>query len=346
MTVTKIFVTGGRGYIGGTVVDRLLEHPDFKSFEITVLTQSMDAAEALHKLGLKTIIGDYSKLDLLTKATSETDMSMQCADNYPAAKAILDGMKQRFESTNTAPILIHTSGTGFTLQMVNGMHSNLDKVVSDLDSDTIEAIPEDVWHRNVDIPIVKADEEGYVRAYLVAPSLVFGVPSGKLAQLGVQYLKSGANPSLFKASIARKRPGYVGGGENVWSAVSVDDLADLYMLIFNAARTSPDKIGHGRDGFYIAETCDYRPKEIMRTVGEVLAKLGLVEDAEPNSFTESEVEEHIGSFLGSVIAGNCKAKGERSRALGWAPLHDKEALLKSVADELHLYLKENNIPHS
>ncbi|KAG2018245.1 hypothetical protein CC2G_007688 [Coprinopsis cinerea AmutBmut pab1-1] len=110
MSNTTLFITGGTGYIGGTVVDRLLDHPDVSTFEITLLVRTLEKAEKLQTLGLKTVVGDNSNLELLTSSAASADVviSMADSDNYPAARAILDGIKQRFEATGVPPILIHT----------------------------------------------------------------------------------------------------------------------------------------------------------------------------------------------------------------------------------------------
>ena len=49
-----------------------------------------------------------------------------------------------------------------------GMHGD-HPVYSDLDIDVIEAVPDTQFHRNVDIPIIVADKEGYLMSYIIAP---------------------------------------------------------------------------------------------------------------------------------------------------------------------------------
>lgn len=49
-----------------------------------------------------------------------------------------------------------------------GMHGD-HPVYSDLDIDAIEAVPDTQFHRNVDIPIIAADKEGYLMSYIIAP---------------------------------------------------------------------------------------------------------------------------------------------------------------------------------
>ena len=49
-----------------------------------------------------------------------------------------------------------------------GMHSD-HPVYSDLDIDAIDAVPDTQFHRNVDIPIIVADKEGYLMSYIIVP---------------------------------------------------------------------------------------------------------------------------------------------------------------------------------
>ena len=52
------------GYVGGTVLARLLNHPDRKSFEITALVRDESKAKTLEsKFGVKSAIGSHQDLD-------------------------------------------------------------------------------------------------------------------------------------------------------------------------------------------------------------------------------------------------------------------------------------------
>jgi len=49
---------------------------------------------------------------------------------------------------------------------------------SDLDVEKLNAIPKSALHRNVDIPIIEADNAGFVKAYFITPgkSLIIFLP--------------------------------------------------------------------------------------------------------------------------------------------------------------------------
>jgi len=44
---------------------------------------------------------------------------------------------------------------------------------SDFDTERLNALPDTIIHRNVDIPVVEADKAGYVRTYIIIPSKYF-----------------------------------------------------------------------------------------------------------------------------------------------------------------------------
>ena len=62
------------GYIGGSVLLRFLNRPDFRSLEITVLVRSHEKAEKLRTLGVNAVVGSHSDLPLLEKLASEADV--------------------------------------------------------------------------------------------------------------------------------------------------------------------------------------------------------------------------------------------------------------------------------
>ena len=63
------------GFIGGSVLTRLLSHPNASSFELTALVRSVDKAEKLQTLGVKAILGSYDEnLEILTEAASHADV--------------------------------------------------------------------------------------------------------------------------------------------------------------------------------------------------------------------------------------------------------------------------------
>ena len=63
----------------------------------------------------------------------------------------------------------------------------------------------------------------YIKSYIVLPSTIYGLTTGKLADMRVQNPHSVQIPFLINASLARGRAGIVGEGKNVWPNVNIDE---------------------------------------------------------------------------------------------------------------------------
>lgn len=64
---------------------------------------------------------------------------------------------------------------------------------------------------------------GYVYTYIVLPSTIYGIATGRLVDLGIQNPYSIQIPALIKAGIDRGHAGLVGKGDNLWPNVHIDD---------------------------------------------------------------------------------------------------------------------------
>lgn len=333
---TNIFVTGATGYIGGSVLARLLDHPNASSFQITALVRSPEKAAKLESVGIKTVIGSLSDLDKLKQAASEVDVlfSMANSDDLDAVKAILSGLKKRHETTGETPILIHTSGTGVLNDDAKGMFAT-DKIYSDNDIEAIESLPPTAWHRMVDLEIVKADKDGYVKTYIILPSTIYGIATGKIADLGVQHLHSIQLPGLIKASLARGQAAIVGEGKNIWPNVEIGEIADLYIVLYDSI-VSNSATAHGREGFYFGENGEYTLYEAAKAISEVLLAYEKVKTLEPTALTE---EEYKKSPLLIYFGTNARCRADRSRSIGWKPVKTTKDMLASIKPEVDAILK-------
>jgi len=178
----------------------------------------------------------------------------------------------------------------------------------------------------------RASEKGDVLAYLVLPSTIFGVAKHKLAQppLSVSNPLSQQIPLKVKATLRRKpvQVGSVGPGENVWPLVHIEDIAGLFVLVLEGALKG--SIGEGWEGFYFGENGHYKLIEVDSAIGKILYEQGIAETPQVKPFTPEEVEELLGTYLGT----NSRAKATRSRSIGWKPKYGHEDFFKSLPEEV------------
>ncbi|KAF5342102.1 hypothetical protein D9611_001597 [Ephemerocybe angulata] len=187
----SILITGATGYIGGEILAKLIQHPKFSSFHVTALMRSPAKAEKLCTLKIGAVVGSHSDEPLMEKLSSQSDIVIAAADadNYGAAMATLRGLKKRYETTKVPPSFIHTSGTGVLKDDVVGQ-SATDTIYDDLDVAQLNLIPDTQVHRNVDLELLRGDEEGYVKSYIILPSTIYGLASNILVDLGIQNPRS------------------------------------------------------------------------------------------------------------------------------------------------------------
>ena len=154
------------------------------------------------------------------------------------------------------------------------------------------------------------------------PGLIYGIPDNPLVDAGIQHPNSIAIPALIKVALDRKQPGIVGQGVSRWPNISVDDskrflhqddeiltylqAANIYIALYNAIREDPDKVPHGREGYYFGENGEHDWKGLSRIVGQALVELGLITNPEPSTFTEDELIKYFGSLVGSLTT-SCDA---------------------------------------
>ncbi|EPQ52468.1 NAD P-binding protein [Gloeophyllum trabeum ATCC 11539] len=340
---TNIFLTGSTGYIGGTVLQRLLAHPERESFNISVLVRNAEKAKLLENFGVTTVVGSHSDLEKLEQAAASADVVFAIADcdDLKAATAILSGLKKRHAETGEQPILIHTSGTGVLADNAQGKYAS-DLVYSDLDIPLIETLKPTQPHRWVDIAIVEAGKQGYARTHIVLPGVIFGLGHGPLFETGICNQHSMELPTILQIGWHRGRAGIIGEGRNIWPLSHIDDTADLYIVLFDAARKRKD-VACGREGFYFVENGHFSVYEATKAVGHVLVELGRAKTAEPTPFTPEELDKYFAGVQVLFMGTNSVCKAERSRALGWRPTKTKQDMLESIRPEADALIKNGRI---
>ena len=72
---------------------------------------------------------------------------------------------------------------------------------------------------------------GYVKVYIVLPSVIYGAATGELVEQGIQ------NPHSLvirftKIALDRGRSGIVGAGLNIWPNVDIQEGKELHSIFY------------------------------------------------------------------------------------------------------------------
>ncbi|KAF8623670.1 hypothetical protein AX17_007368 [Amanita inopinata Kibby_2008] len=335
---THIFLTGATGYIGGSVLTRLLSHPLSDTFQTTVLVRDPSKAKQFRTMGIKAVVGSTEDATLLKQLASEADYVFACADgdDLNAAKAILAGLKERYDKTGHASTLLHASNAATVIDDEQGMDST-DIVYSDMNIPQLETLHIAQPHRIVDVALVEADAQGYVESYIILPGTIYGTASGPLVDLGLQNAHSQQIPKLVEAALDRGQGGMIGEGRNVWPNVHIDDVADLFIMLFDlivdgnkeARRPKPD---HGRTGFYFCENGEHTWLSVAGAIAKAMYDKGNSGSPQPTSFTEDEMQRYFPE--GTMLGTNSRCKAERARMLGWRPMRNTGDMLDCIRNEV------------
>ena len=239
----KVFVTGATGYIGRAVATTV----QARGHHVLGLARSDQAAALLQGRGIEPLSGDLRAGAGLVAGADRADAVIHCA----AMRGPEMAETERGAVTALLGALVG-SDKPFVYTGAAFVYGDTGDHVADedtpLDGPTI--LP---WRRAIEGEVRAAADRG-VRSVVLRVPLVYG--------RGGSFIL----PTLIGLARAAGAASYVGTGENHWSTVHVEDLADLYVraleraaggTVFNAAADPPvqwrrlaQAIGHaaGVDG--------------------------------------------------------------------------------------------------
>ncbi|KAI9439803.1 hypothetical protein H4582DRAFT_1812928, partial [Lactarius indigo] len=253
------------------------------------------------------------------------------ADDHKASKALLHGLKARYDKTGKVPVYIHTAlglkFSGVLGDNAAGLHDT-DIIYDDTDPEQIESLPDTAFHRLVDLEVVAADKEGqvefremrrkFVRTYIVLPSTIYGIATGNLFNLGISHPHSIQVPFAMKASLGRGEGGVIGEGKNIWPNVKMHERESLSLRYRSFLNSSLE-----------AELFEYKLYDLAKAYSQALYDLGKGKSPEPTTFTAEE------AYFGGVWLGsNSRCKAKRGRALGWKPTRTTKDFFNYVRSEI------------
>lgn len=267
-------MTGATGYIGSVVTEKLLA----AGHRVAGLARSDDSARRLESAGAEAVRGSLQDAGSIARGAAAADGAIHLAMDFSADAAKLDrlaidGILRGLGDAGKP--FVYTSGVWV-------MGSTGGHVVDE--SAPVNPVPIIAWRPAHEELVLTAPG---VRGVVIRPAMVFGRGGGFVA-------------SLFRPD-ERGVVRYVGTGENRWSMVHVDDLADLYVRALDAPKGS----------LYFAASGPAVPVPIVAQAfanGAPLEALSL-----------EEARQTMGP-LADALAIDCMVTGRKAiRELRWTP---------------------------
>ncbi|SHF33682.1 NAD-dependent epimerase/dehydratase family protein [Chryseobacterium sp. OV279] len=283
----RIFITGITGYIGGTVARKLLD----KNYSVSGLVRNEDSAEKLKQLGIEPIIGNIHDEAVLEAAISQADAIIHTADSADDAYAA-DSIINTLEGTGKT--FIFTSGSAIFGGKENGEKSDF-VYTEDIPLHPRLEMASRVLINNYVLQSAKKD----IRSIVIVPTMVYGEGLG-LKKDSIQL------PALISFSKEKGFGTYFGKGENIWSNLHIEDLADLYVLALEKAKSG---------ALYYAEN----GSSTIRNLAENISRQYNLQPAQSLSIQEAvNTFGPAGGYFGFASNSLCNADKARTE-LGWKP---------------------------
>jgi len=343
----NILLTGATGYIGGSILTGLLQHPNVSNFKITALIRGDESrVKKLASLGVTPLVGSNDSHDIIQKAASESHVvihTANSADDLPSTQSLIAGLNKRTQTTGKPAIYIHTGGTGVLAEDVRGKKGS-DIVYSDLDPDQINGLADERLHRNVDLFIINAAQTNpQLKSVIVFPPVIYGIGTGPFNR------DSTLLSILIRSALKRGKVEVIGPGEATWNNVHIADVVDGYIILLDqllaayGPDTKPDSkpspyLTTGHEGYYFAENGQNSGRQLSEKIGEVLHKKGVLKSPQVTSFPDDEVESALFGPLSWLLGSQSNSKAERLRKLGWKP--HQPNIFDSVEEQVNALIND------
>ncbi|PQE24605.1 hypothetical protein CJF31_00011247 [Rutstroemia sp. NJR-2017a BVV2] len=295
------------------------------------LVRKQEHADAVKKLGVEPVLfNGLQDTEQIRKISADYDVVINnaSAQDAAAAKAFIEGLGDRKAKNSSEVYYIHTAGaSSFGDNPITGSYHET-RVFSDTDPDIAEYIKKRNEHteyhqRTTDLTVIETGEAVGVRTYIIMPPLIFGRGTGPFNTISVQI------PSMIRGALAAKKSGMLKECTAVWSHVHVQDLAELYKILFTKVfieKAGEDQVPSGRKGIYFAETGEASWRSVAEEVGKVGKDLGRLET---EKLQEIDIQEAANRWTGGSVEyveaaflSNSRTRAELSRSLGWKPTRE------------------------
>ncbi|KFA72241.1 hypothetical protein S40288_07376 [Stachybotrys chartarum IBT 40288] len=322
MCPRKVLITGATGFIGGSVLAKLLSSidPNITDLLITAIVRRQHQVDVLVDHGIKAGLFDgLDDIERLRRLASDSDIVFHCATGLhtPSAEALVLGLGESMKKSGQQAYYIHA--TYSSLSHPEATLRDFSDADDDVYGEEVRRDAEQLYpQRRTDLVVLEAAEKTGVKAYLMMPPTVYGRGLGLFKTQSIQL------PFTVRHTIKSRHPEYIGNGSGTVGYVHIADLASLYELLLSkilAGFNAP----HGRKGYYFSNTGSFTWREVNERLGEIGYRLGVLKSPEPVSITLDEALERWGFTEGNRLlletnhAGRSKTTPKNAYHLGWKP---------------------------
>lgn len=270
----KILLTGGTGYIGSVVLESLIA----RGHEVMAIVRSSDAATVVSAAGATPVLGDATNVEWLTAQLRRADGAIHTAAPSEGAEA--------FDRAIVTAVIDAFGGTSKPYVHTGGIWAYGDNSAITEESPR-NAPARTAWRAGVEAVLLESN----VLASIVEPAVVYGRGGGLIALLA-------SGPRAADGALE-----LIGSGEQHWTTVHVDDLAELYRLVWESGNSVGRVIG-------------------ASGLNPTIAELGAAVSGTSRVIASDVATAHarFGVAFADALLLDQQADGAKARSLGWVPV--------------------------
>ena len=277
----KIFLTGGSGYIGSAVALALKK----AGHDVLALVRSEAKGEPLKQAGVKLVTGDLGNPAGYAGAAWGRAAFVHVAQEWSPKGPELD----RKSISSARDLLRGQVGATFIYTSGCWVQGETNDVADE--STPLKPVRAVSWRPAHEQAALEMAKDG-IRSVVVRPAIVYGGQRGGI-------------PAMFFGTALKHGAAHtVGPGENHWSLVHIDDLAELYVRLVERAPAG--------SVYYAVDASRLTQREVAEAAARAAGKDGKVQPQKPDGTPYQEA-----LMLDQQISSE-KARND----LDWRPRHE------------------------
>ncbi|KAI0425365.1 hypothetical protein F5Y09DRAFT_321911 [Xylaria sp. FL1042] len=346
----NILITGGSGYLGGSLLARWKEANLPAYNKLYALVRTPQQAEAIKQYGAEPLTFD---------ALNEAEVWAAVVDNkitivyhliaprfHISQSHFIKALAEVKKQTGRDVHFLHTSGA--KLFSSHG-GAPTDKPLLDSDPKLYEIqkaqkTPSQWMQQAIDVNnfVIEESEKHGVHSYIFVPCIVYGEGEGFGNKISIQTV------AIVRAAEAMKRVYRVDTDRPTWPVCHIRDNTNMYLKLMHNILTGASP-GNGKNGYYLASPGSVAWDDLYMAMATALAKRNVILDDTVVTANDQNLET-IAQGLGCdkdqvaiMIGGKCTFTADRgSKELGWKPLYKPEHILEYADAEVDCILRNKS----
>ncbi|KAI0177405.1 hypothetical protein BJ166DRAFT_22228 [Pestalotiopsis sp. NC0098] len=342
----NILITGGSGYLGGSLLHRL-PNAGLPSYnKLFALVRTDEQAQKVKELyGAQPIQVDLSSEAAVQKSIVDNDITVAFflvdAMNSHLQEAMIKGLAEVKKRKGGEVHFLHTTGAKLFSSHAGAPtdHPLLDTDPKVYEIQKAQKAPFTLANKAVatNNTVIELSESLGVRSYVFAPCIVYGKGEGFGNIISIQTV------AIVKAAKGAGRVYRTDEGRPTWPVCHINDNTSLYTTILKAILSGSNP-GHGKNGYYLASPGSVAWDDLYDAMAKTLHARGVISDAKVELADRAAIEKmatgtgNPADMVHFEVGGKCTFTAKHGYEIGWKPEYKPEHILETAGDEVDLIL--------